>query len=242
MIISKSNFLSNGVASITAGSALSGVVANVLDSNFAKNVSSTSSTFTISITNAGNSQYCALHGLNLPVGTVVNISGVGFSASHTTTKNVKNLVFINESIQISGSIVIQFVGSGTKTVSYIQAGQYSTISWGTNPGQSLYYLAITSKERVSINQRGLPVRRITEEQVPLLTLTMNNMLKSWARGDLEQIIQHYEQTGVLSIVDYEDENRADESVAGFELSNVNVRTHNTTKNLVNCSMTMRVSA
>lgn len=242
MIISKSNIAKNASSTLNTGTVSSGSVSNALNSDFSKVVSSDSSTFRFTISASGSVQYIGLHGLSVPIGSVISITAGAFSDSFTTVNATKNLVFYIESAVSVSSIIIQIVGSGTKTISYIQAGLVTNVSWGVNSGQSLYYLGKNTQERVSVSSRGAPIARITEEKAPTLRLSMQNMLKTWVRGDLQQVIAHYNDCGVLSIVDYEEDGNPDESVAGFELSAFAPTAHNQTTQLMNVTLSLRVSA
>ena len=55
-----------------------------------------------------------------------------------------------------------------------------------------------------------------------------------------EVAHKYYALGILSILDYELDDRPNESVAGFDLSNVNVKTHSETTNLVDASVILRV--
>lgn len=242
MIISKSNIVVNNTITLNAGTLTSGSLDNVKNSDFSKVITSTSGTFSFSFSNVGSAQYVGLHGLSLPVGTNVSITATGFSKSFTTTRDTKNLVFYNDTPSTLGTLKVQFMGVGTKTVSFIQAGLSTVIKWGVNSGQSLYYLGKTSQERISVSQRGVPINRVKEEVSPTLQLTMNNMLKSWARTDFQDLLNHYDEAGVLSILDYEEDDLPDESVAGFDLKMLAPKSHTSTKELVNISLSLRVVA
>lgn len=246
MIISKSNILALGTTALQAGTITSGSANNTLNSNFSKIVSSSSSTFRFAINATGSIQYVGLHGLSLPIGSVVTVTGgtvaQTFSASYTTTNNTKNIVFYVENPASVTSLTVQIVGSGAKVISYIQAGLASKIAWGVNSGTSLYYLGKTSQDRVTVSSRGMPTYRVQEETAPNLTVTIRNALKSWVRTDLQDIIAHYEQSNVLSILDFEDDVRPDESVAAFDLGVTAPTTHSQTTKLMDVSLKMKVSA
>lgn len=242
MIISKSNIVSTNNILLISGTLSDGAMVNTRDPDFSSNVSSNSTTFSIRFTSVGSIQYLGLHGLSLPVGCVVTITGTGFNHSFTTTRDVKNLVFYQSSPATAGNLTIEFSGSGSKTVSYIQAGLATVIDWGTNPGQPLHYLASQRRTRATTNENGMPVRRVQEVVIPRLRLTMNNMAKSWARGDLQALREMYETYGILSQLDYENDSQPDESCALFELSDFAVSTHSQTTELVNVSLTCRALA
>lgn len=242
MIISKTNIMANNSLSVTAGSITSGAITNIQDPDFSQNAVSTSSTFTFTVSGLGTCHYIALHGLSLPIGCVVSVSGTGFSDSHTVTRPVSNLVFFIEGAANLGTLTVSFAGSGTKVISYMQAGIAATVAWGTNAGQPLHYLASQRRSRVPTNQSGMPVRRVQEITIPRLRLAMRNVLKSWARDDLQAIRQMYDTTGILSQLDYEHAGRPDESCALFELSDFSVNTHSQTTSLVDVSLTFKALA
>ena len=139
-------------------------------------------------------------------------------------------------------LTVEITGTGTKTISYMQAGLVSHIAWGTNAGQSLYYLGSNVTNRVTANDAGFPVKRVQETIAPKLSLTFRNMYKDWARTDLQEIFDLYNNTGVLSQLDYEEENRPEESCALFELSSSKVATHSQTTTLVDISLSFRIVA
>lgn len=242
MIISKTNIIVSNTITLDAGTIYSGALNNVKDSNFAKIVSSNSTPFEFTIESVGSCQYVALHGLNLPVGTVVNVTGTGFTKTFTLTRSIKNLVFYTASAVTLGDLTIELVGSGTKTISYIQAGLISEIAWGTNAGQALHYLSPGTEDRITSTSSGLPVRRVQEEIPRKLRLNIQNVYKTWARTELQAIYAMYAQTGILSLLDYEGDNKPEESVALFELSSPTVKTHSQTTTLCDVTMSFKVVA
>ena len=242
MIISKTNELLTNTFSIIAGSVLSGNIAYAKDPNFGLTVSSISSTFTFVCGAANNVDYIALHGLTIPVGAVVTVSGSGYSDSYTSTSiDDRNLVFYLSTPVNFTSLQISITGSGTKRIGFVAAGQASTVPWGTNAGQDLYYLGYNAKSRTSINEQGAPVLRTQVPTAPKLRITIKNVLKSWVRDDLKAITTLYARQGLLSILDYESDGLPNESVAGFELDGVSVKTHSQTLTLVDVSFNVRVS-
>ena len=242
MLISKSNVITTNTLTVTGGSLSSGVIANLKDSNFAKNVTSSSNTLTFTVGSVASSNYLALHGLSLPVGSVVSVSATGFTKSFTTTRNSKNLFFYNDTATSFGTTTVSITSVGTKTICYIAAGLYSYIAWGVDAGQSLYYLGTTSNARASVTSRGMPTNRVQEESAPNVSIKIKNALKTWARTDLQQILEHYKTTGILSIIDYELDDLPDESVAGFDLAVSAPTAHNQTLKLVDITLSLRISA
>ena len=95
---------------------------------------------------------------------------------------------------------------------------------------------------MSANEAGFPVKRVQETIAPKLSLTFRNMYKDWARTELQEIFALYNETGVLSQLDYEEENKPDESCALFELTSAKVSTHSQTTTLVDVSLAFRVVA
>jgi hypothetical protein len=242
MLISKSNVITTNTLSLVGGTLSSGVLANLKDSNFAKNITTSSNTLTFLINSVGSANYFALHGLSLPIGSVVSVSATGFTKSFTTTRDSKNLFFYNNTATTFGTTTISITSVGIKTICYISAGLYSYIAWGVDAGQSLYYLGTTSKSRASVTSRGMPTNRVQEESAPKLSIKIKNALKTWARGDLQDILEHYKTTGILSIIDYETDNLPDESVAGFDLGVSAPTAHNQTLKLVDVTLSLRISA
>ena len=242
MIISKSNVISNNSISLDAGSVLSGALSNLQDSDFSRVVSSSSTTFKFTIISAGSCQYVALHGLNLEAGNVVTVYGTSFNKTFTVTRPIKNLVFYTPTAVTLGSLSVEITGTGTKVISYMQAGLVSHIAWGTSSGQPLHYLGNNLTNQVTTNGDGMPVNRVQETKAPKLSLNFKNMYKTWARTDLQEINALYNETGILSQLDYEEENQPDESCALFELTNQKVSTHSSTTTLVDVSLTVRVVA
>lgn len=242
MIISTSNVIGSNTPVLLAGVATTGTaLTNVLDPNFSNLVSSVSPTFTFTVGEVVGCDYIGLHGCRLPVGTVVTVSATDYSDSFTViNKENSNIVFYTDNTTLD-NIQISITGNGVKTVSYMQAGRATVVPWGTNAGQSLYYLGYNSTNRTSVGKFGVPVLRTQEKIAPKLRLTIKNVVKTWARDDLAQIFNLYQKYGVLSILDYEDDNNPSESVAGFNLENVSVKTHNDTLSLVDVSFSLQVS-
>lgn len=242
MIISKSNVIASNATTLISGTISSGALSNLQDLNFAENVSSNSSLFSFSFDSVGSCQYVALHGLSLPIGCTVTVTGTGFSKSFVTTRDIKNLVFYEETPSALGTLTISFSGSGTKTISYVQAGLAAYISWGTDSGQSLNYLASQQKARFTVNSDGYPIDQVQEYKVPTLQLTIRNALKTWARTELQEIRQMYETFGILSQLDYEADDQPDESCCMFDLQAFTVKTHSQTTKLVNVTLSFRALA
>lgn len=241
MIISTSNAIRNNTASITTGTLTSGVPNDVLNPDFSSVITSTSSTFAFTVGQVVGCDYIGLHGCRLPVGAVVTVSASGYSDSFTVIdKESSNIVFYTDDTSLD-NIQVSVTGSGTKTISYIQAGDATVVPWGTDAGQSLYYLGYNSKNRTSVNSLGAPVIRTQKRVAPKLKLNIKNVSKTWARGDLQNMFDHYQQHGVLSILDYEDQDKQNESVAGFNLDSVSVKTHSDTLSLCNVSFSVQVS-
>ena len=242
MIISKSNITSGSTTALIAGVISSGSLPNVLNPDFSKTLSTTSATFEFEIESVGPCHYVALHGLSLPIGTVVNVTGTSFVKTFTVNRSIKNLMFHSNVAVTLGDLSIELVGSGTKVISYIQAGKATTIDWGTNSGQKLHYFGYNNKSRVTTNSRGVPTRHLNEEVSPTLRLSIKSALKSWVRGDLREVFEQYDQTGILSLIDYEDEGKPEESYALFDLKNGTPATHSQTTTLLDISLSFRVSA
>ena len=245
MIISTSNVVANNTPVLTAGTISSGSLAEVLDPNFAKVISSSSTTFAFTVGGITSCKYIALHGLKLSIGVVVTITvyGDGFSDSISYTidsNNVSNLVFRVTGVDLT-NIEISVTGTGVKTISYVQAGDATVVPWGTDAGQSLYYLGYNSVNRTTSDKLGAPVIRTQNKISPKLRLNIKNVSKTWVRDDLQKIFNHYQKYGVLSILDYETDSRPNESVAGFNLENVSVKTHSDTLSLCNVSFSLQVS-
>ena len=88
----------------------------------------------------------------------------------------------------------------------------------------------------------LTVSALEATSVGMKAPGFRNMYKDWARTDLQEIFDLYNNTGVLSQLDYEEENRPEESCALFELSSSKVATHSQTTTLVDISLSFRVVA
>ena len=242
MIISKSNTIESSTLALTAGTLSSGTLENMQDPDFSLLAASASATWTFTIAAAGTIQYIGLHGLRLPVDAVVTITGTSFSKSFTIDRDIKNLVFYVETAVDVGTLTVSIAGAGSKTISYIQAGLAATFSWGVSSGQSLHYLGKTLQERTSLTSRGAPIVRVSEETSPKLGLSFQNLLKSWVRTEFQTLLDHYDQDGILSILDYPEDNAPDESVAGFDLNTTAPTVHGSTRTLVNLSLSLRVIA
>lgn len=242
MIISKTNDLLVNTFTITAGAAFNSDVDYAKDPNFSLTLTSISSIFTFTCGATTNTNYIGLHGLSLPIGTVVTVSGNGYSHSYTSTSaDDRNIVFYLSSPVSFTNLQVSFVGSGTKRIGFVAAGQAATVPWGTNAGQDLYYLGYNAKSRTSVNEQAAPALRTQITTAPKLRITIKNVLKSWVRDDFKAITTLYARQGVLSILDYQGDDRPNESVAGFELDSVSVKTHNQTLTLVDVSFNVRVS-
>lgn len=242
MIISKTNELLTNTFAVTAGTLLSGDIGYVKDPNFSLAVTCISSTFTFTCGAASNVDYIGLHGLQLPVGAVVTVSGSGYSDTYTVTSTEdRNLVFYLSTPVSFTNLQVSIAGSGTKIISFVSAGQAATVPWGTNAGQSLYYMGYNAKTRTSVNEMAAPSLRTQISTAPKLRITIKNVLKSWVRNDFKAITTLYARQGVLSILDYETDDLPNESVAGFELDGVSVKTHSQTLELVDVSLNVRVS-
>jgi len=242
MIISTSNIIRNNTMTLNTGTISSGSLDNIRNPNFSKIAVSTSTTFKFTVNSVGQCRYVALHGIQFPIGAVVTVDGTNFSKTFTMTRDVKNLVFYSETGETLGSLEIEIDGAGTKVISYMSAGSVTEIDWGTNAGQSLYYLVNNKKNRTVTTSRGLPTERVQEEVAPRLRLTIPNVSKAWARGDLQNVFSHYDTVGIVSLLDYEEEDKPDESYALFELTSPNVKTHSQTTSLVDVSLSFKVVA
>jgi len=242
MILSKSNIMRNNTTTLDVGTLSSGALSNIRNPNFALVASSNSAIFTFTIEAIGSIRYVALHGISLPIGAVVTLTGTGFSETYTIVRDIKNLVFYVEAAVTVGDLEVEINGAGSKTISYMQAGGVTEIDWGTNAGQPLHYLGNNLKNRVTSTSRGMPVARIQEETTPRLRLTAKNALKSWARTDLRTLFNHYNEGGIVSMLDYEEEGKPEESAALFDLSSADVKTHSATTTLVDVSFTFKAMA
>ena len=160
MIISKTNIIASNSIVLESGSLSSGELSNLQDPDFSRVVSSSSSTFSFTFDTVGSCEYVALHGLNLQIGNTVTLTGTSFTRSFTVTRPIKNLVFYIGVATTLNDLTVEITGTGTKTISYMQAGLVSHIAWGTNAGQSLYYLGSNVTNRVTANDAGFPVKRV----------------------------------------------------------------------------------
>lgn len=242
MRISKSNIVSSNRIDIIEGEIHSGNIYNLLLTDFSKIVRSSSSVFTFSVRDLTSLDYIALHGLNVPEGTIITVSGTGFSKSATSYNYPKNFVVYIPETFAGGDVTVTLTGEGSKVISYMQIGATAQISWGTDSGQLFYYLGLTESTRISINDRGLPTNRSTETISPRFNLNIKNALRTWVETELQEIIIHHSDTGILSIIDYEDDEKYFHSAAGFELKTFAPKSHSQTTSLLNVSISMRVSA
>ena len=242
MILSKNNIISANSITLNTGAISSGALGNLQNPNFSKVLSSVSNVFKFTVASVGTCSYVALHGISLPIGSVVTVVGSNFSQSHTVAKPIKNLVFYAGIAVALNSLAIQIIGAGTKTISYMQAGLSTEIDWGTNAGQTLHYLSHNRRSRVSTNSRGMPTRSVQEEVTPRINVNNPNALKSWAKSDFKELLNHYDTTGIVSMLDYEEEQNPEESYALFDLTGGEVNTHSQTTTLVSVSMSFRVVA
>ena len=242
MILSKSNIISGNSIALETGSLSSGALANVQNPDFSKLVASTSTTFEFTFSDVGSIQYVALHGIAFPIGAVVTLTGTGFSKTYTMVRSIKNLVFYVSTAVTVGDLTIEIDGAGEKVISFMQAGLVTEIDWGTSAGQTLHYLSHNKKSRVNTDSRGMPTKTIQEEVTPKLNVSNRNVSKTWARTEFRAVLDHYDATSVVSMLDYEGDDRPEESYALFDLTGGEVRTHSQTLNLVDVSMTFRVVA
>ena len=241
MIISTSNSIKNNTPALIAGSISSGTLIDMLSPDFSKVVSTASTTFTFTVGSVVGCEYIGLHGLKLPQGSNITVSAAGYTDTFITVNATdRNVVFYVGDVSLD-NLQVSITGNGTKTISYMQAGSATVVPWGTNAGQSLYYLGYNTKNRTGTNNMGAPVIRTQETIAPKLKLNINNVTKTWARNDLKAIFNHYQSNGILSILDYENDDRFNESVAGFNLTGGDVKTHSQTLLLCDVSLSMQVS-
>ena len=242
MILSKSNIISSSVITLDVGAISSGSLANLQNPDFSKVLSSNSETLEITIEGVGSSQFFALHGLSLPVGAVVSLTGTGYSESYTMVRDIKNLVFYVSSPVTPGDMTIEIFGAGTKTISYIAAGLTTNVAWGVTAGQTLRYLSHNKKSRVATNSRGMPTKAIQEETNNKLNVNYTNAPKAWARTDFLELLAHYDTDSIVSMIDYEADDNPEESYCMFDLTGGEVNAHAQTPLLVDVTMSFRVIA
>lgn len=242
MILSKSNDVSGNTFTTNAAVITSGSAENVKDPDFSKNIVSSSASYFIDCGATTLTEYVGVHGLSLPIGTVVTLKdGVTVVDTFTTTRDAANITFYLSTPRSFTNLRVDFSGAGEKIVSYIQAGLTTIVDWGVNTGKSLAYFANNRKTRTAINQNGQPTARIIEKISPKLSLIIKNPDKTWIRGDLQEVFTHYNTDGVVSIRDYEDDNFPDDSVAAFDLNGDTISAHGQTKVIVNVKLNFRVS-
>ena len=150
MIISKTNIIADNSITLESGTLSSGALSNLQDPDFSRLASSNSSTFEFTVDGIGSCEYIALHGLNLALGTVVTLTSPTVNKSFTVSRPIKNLVFYLGAATTVSDLTVSFAGSGQKVISYIQAGLVSHVAWGTNAGQSLYYLGRPRKRGAAV--------------------------------------------------------------------------------------------
>ena len=242
MIISTSNeLISNGFTLIN-GAFSDGDFDDLRSNNFSRVLVSTSSVLEFSCGAVGSFDYIALHGLRLRNGMVVSVAGEGFIKTYTVNnENNTNLVFYNSGGGSINDIVVRISGAGSKTISFIQAGQAVVSPWGVDSSQNLHYLSYNSESRSSIDRYGSPALRTQRKTNPNIRLNINNVTKDWARVNLRDILNHYQNVGVLSVLDYEQDDRPNESFAGFDMRPPSVMPHSQTMELVNISISMKAS-
>jgi hypothetical protein len=242
MILSKSNIIKSNTITLDIGTISSGALANVQNPDFSKVLSSASTVLEITIESVGSSQYVAMHGITLPVGAIVSLTGTGYSKTYTMTRDIKNLVFYVSTPVTPGNLTIEINGAGTKIISYISAGLTTDVAWGVSAGQTLRYLSHNKKSRVATNSRGMPTKSVQEETNNKLSVNYTNAPKTWARGDFLQVLAHYDTDSIVSMIDYESDNRPEESYCMFDLSGGEVKAHAEAPLLVNVNMMFRVIA
>jgi len=242
MILSKSNIIPTNTITLDVGTISSGALANLQNPDFSKVLSSNSTILEITIEAVGSSQFIAMHGLILPIGAVVTLTGTGYSKTYTMTRDIRNLVFYVSTAITPGDLTIEISGAGEKTISYIQAGAITKIDWGVSAGQNLRYLSHNKKSRITTNSRAMPTKAVQEEVSPKLTVNFTNAPKAFARTEFLEVLNHYDTNNIVSMLDYEDEGRPEESYCLFDLNGGDVVAHPQTPLLVNISMSFRVSA
>lgn len=242
MILSKNNIIRTNATSLNTGAVSSGALANVQNPDFSKVVSSSSSTFKFSFSSVGSCKYVALHGISFPIGSVVTVTGSGFSETYTMVRDIKNLVFFVATAVTLNTLSIQVVGLGNKTISYVSAGLTTEVTWGVTAGQTLRYLSHNKKSRVSTNSRGAPTKSFQEEVNSKLTVNYTNAPKAWSKTDFLEVLAHYDADSIVSMIDYEGDDNPEESYCMFDLTSGEVKAHPATPLLVNVSMSFRVIA
>jgi hypothetical protein len=242
MILSKNNIISSNTITLDIGTISSGSLANLQNPDFSKVLSSNSTTLEITVQSVGSSQYFALHGLSLPIGAVVSLTGTGYSETYTMTRDIKNLVFYVSSPVTPGNMTIEIFGAGAKTISYLAAGLTTEVTWGVTAGQALRYLSHNKRSRVATNSRGMPTKAIQEETNNKLNVNYTNAPKTWARTDFLEVLAHYDTDSIVSMIDYEADDNPEESYCMFDLTGGEVNAHAEAPLLVNVTMSFRVIA
>lgn len=241
MIFSTSNDVSGNTFTTTAA-ITSGSAENVKDPDFSKNLVSSSAIFHVDCGTTTLTEYVGVHGLSIPIGTTVVIrNGAALIKTFTTTRLSSNMVFFLSTPISFTSLRVEFDGVGVKIVSYIQAGLKTVIAWGVNSGKSLSYFTNNTKSRVTVNRNGQPISRLTEKISPKLSIIIRNEGKAFIRGGLQDVFTHYNKDGIVSILDYENDDFPDESVAAFDLSADSVNSHSLTSVIANIKLNFRVS-
>lgn len=233
-----------GSFTLSGATVISGDVNNLGLPNFAQNLYTTGSPLTISC-GVVTASYVGVHGIRLLISTLsgtIEILDNGVSIGQSATIDSESNVVFSFDERIFTDLQIRVTSTSNVVLSYIAAGDKTEVPYGgCKPGQVLPYLQYNYRTKSVVNASGFPTTQRLRKMAPSVTLGLNNMPIEWVRGDLQDVFDLYQETQVVSMLDFESENYPQESWAAFELSQSRAKTYNGTRALVDTSLTFKAS-
>lgn len=234
---------------ISSGTLQDGTIANITESNFSRNARVSPSGLTLSIDfGAVTCSYLALHGLlfgSAGRGTSITsrvYDGATLIKEFQTNSGYSDIMFTFD-LRTFSNLRITILGNFSDlTISYCAAGRSTIVPHkGAQPGRALDYLNFDQSVTGSRSISARPISQKLRTKASKVSLSLSNMPIEWAREDYKRVLDLYKETGIVSVIDFEDENHPTECWAGFELSS-KAKTYNGTRRLVAINMSFNSSS
>lgn len=230
-----------GSSNITpSGTIIDGSATDLTDTDFSFKVVFGGSTGTINVAATGAySEYLGIHGIFTPnFGTVRVRVLSGASEVFNEVISGNSLVIPRTSSNATWTIQLsEYVG--LVSISYVAAGFLTEVPRnGLRGGQLLPYDGLNLETAFRINQLAQPTNVVYRNKAPTDSFTIPDAPNSWIDGDYQQILSLYRLTGIVSVLD--DDNDPKRSYAGYDMTS-QVRTHPSTLSVRNVNFTYKVA-
>lgn len=240
MKISTSNSFFGTSDISVSGTIIDGDGTDLTDPDFSFKVIFGGSSGQIDVANNGSfSDYLAVHGIYTPnFGTYRAMVYDGATLVFDEVTSANSLFIPRGSSSDTWRVEFsEYIGS--ISVAYVAAGFSTDVPrMGIRGNQLMPYDGLNLEAAFRVNQLAQPTNVVYKNKSPRVSLRVPDSPTEWTKGDFQSILNLYKLTGVISVLDFDDDSKT--ASAGYDIS-AQVRTHPSTLLVQNVQLTYSVA-